>query len=469
MSAWRGADSGEARQMSLAWLPSAAFGRSVLAQAHAYARDRAKGCMDEVSGTINRHYALVSTFNDTWIALFRDKDDQARKYDRLTMAMAKSSCHGAALELREAGSSTDTARLQEQVEATARAYKTARAAYESAHRAEVSTRFSADNSRPHIAFVVAYVLHAVIEDMVEHPDDYPKLSFFPRAANPAEFPQSPTRKGSRAPATKSRGTKQKRKSAGPSGKGKKPDANSEAADLELTTLAAQCRSSAWVETLLSCPNKLRSSPTLNSSSSMLGGGSSSIRESKIWSQRNGSWRPLSGHIQVDAQVGNGRSGLVCRGWVNGRPVALKLCPGDVECAILDELFNEVQVYQHLRDLQGDAIPRLVEHGLVEINGRLYVALVLELIEDALFEGVMDASREEALRAGCDDDLKRAVLAVLEKIHSRGVANGDPRAYNVLFEAGTSSGTALRPRIFDLVLRIFLSGWWLWNLLVEKGD
>ncbi|PIA16886.1 hypothetical protein COEREDRAFT_97164 [Coemansia reversa NRRL 1564] len=89
---------------------------SVLQQAHFYARD--KSSAPSVFSSVNTKYAIVTTFNELWVLQMHD--DGAGDSDRIV----------------------------------------------------VSSCFWVNNATPHISFVVAYVLHLVIEDMMANPDDY---------------------------------------------------------------------------------------------------------------------------------------------------------------------------------------------------------------------------------------------------------------------------------------------------------
>ncbi|KAJ2609409.1 Glucose-6-phosphate 1-dehydrogenase [Coemansia sp. RSA 1365] len=149
------------------------------------------------------------------------------------------------------------------------------------------------------------------------------------------------------------------------------------------------------------------------------------------------WQPLKGNISVGRALGDGRSSTVCEGWLQGHRVAFKISATDATAEILDEIHNEVQVYEHLADLQGSVIPRLLDYGLVNIHGRIHAVLALELVQD-------DKS------ARCPPQARFAAIDALREIHRRGVVHGDPRIENIIFQRSSAAGrSGLRPRIIDL--------------------
>ncbi|KAJ2722904.1 hypothetical protein GGI07_002980 [Coemansia sp. Benny D115] len=164
-------------------------------------------------------------------------------------------------------------------------------------------------------------------------------------------------------------------------------------------------------------------------------------KSQVWANRYDEWQPLS-NISLGAELGNGRSGVVCKAMYNGRPVALKLCPTHSDRDIINEVFNEVDVYKHLESLQGDYIPRLLTQGLFTHKSVHCFTLVLELIEEAPeLRECHESDRADNCPRQARDDAMRAP----DRIHSLGVAHKDARMFNVLFEA---AGGGLRPRIID---------------------
>ncbi|KAJ2425318.1 hypothetical protein IWW41_004426 [Coemansia sp. RSA 2522] len=120
-----------------------------------------------------------------------------------------------------------------------------------------------------------------------------------------------------------------------------------------------------------------------------------------------------------------RSGTVYSGLAAGRPVAVKVADADADAEIIRELRSEVEVYQHLAELQGDDIPRLIDHGLLEVDGTLRPALVQKQIGNW---------------AGADDQpemlplsVRQSAMNTPDRLHAPGVVHGDPRMDNLLFE------------------------------------
>ncbi|KAJ2808393.1 hypothetical protein H4R20_000895 [Coemansia guatemalensis] len=90
---------------------------SALMQVHDYARGNSRASFSALS-SVNTKYAFVSTFNHLWV-----------------------------LQMRNDGNS-------------------------GSENIMVSPCFYANSTMPHVSFVVAYVLHLVIEDMIARPDNY---------------------------------------------------------------------------------------------------------------------------------------------------------------------------------------------------------------------------------------------------------------------------------------------------------
>ncbi|KAJ2720054.1 hypothetical protein GGI07_004856 [Coemansia sp. Benny D115] len=136
------------------------------------------------------------------------------------------------------------------------------------------------------------------------------------------------------------------------------------------------------------------------------GSPSELFESQVWKNRYNEWQPIICDFSMDAELGNGRSGVVCKAMYNGSPVALKLCSANSEWDIIDEMYNEVKVYKHLESLQGDCIPRLLMQGLVTYENMLYVAIVFELIEEA---PELHARMFNVLFEAADGELKPRII------------------------------------------------------------
>ncbi|PIA17394.1 hypothetical protein COEREDRAFT_7360 [Coemansia reversa NRRL 1564] len=346
---------------------------SALRQAYVYARDRTRILRNTLS--VNTRFAFVSTFNGLWI-----------------------------LQISSGSNDQDSV--------------------------AVSPCFAANNTTPHVSFAVAYVLHLVIEDMMARPENYaPPVSDLATTEDKDSMAPQPPRcsgnscgsHGSRSRSGHGRGTRTSRRTTwDPIATRMSDTANtSEHAELAAYYSAAAERIS----------GNFTSSDSSSSGSDMEG--------SRIWLERTTSWQPLKGKISVGRALGDGRSGTVCEGWLQGHRVAFKISATDATAEILDEIHNEVQVYEHLADLQGSVIPRLLDHGLVNIHGRLHAVLALELVQD-------DKS------ARCPPQAHFAAIDALREIHRRGVVHGDPRIENIIFQQSSAAGrSGLRPRIIDL--------------------
>ncbi|KAJ2114338.1 hypothetical protein GGF48_005085, partial [Coemansia sp. RSA 921] len=130
-------------------------------------------------------------------------------------------------------------------------------------------------------------------------------------------------------------------------------------------------------------------------------------------------------VVLGERLGSSRSGTVYSGLAAGRPVAVKVADADADAEIIRELRSEVEVYQHLAELQGDDIPRLIDHGLLEVDGTLRPALVQKQIGNW---------------AGADDQpemlplsVRQSAMDTPDRLHAPGVVHGDPRMDNLLFE------------------------------------
>ncbi|KAJ2276001.1 hypothetical protein EV176_002517 [Coemansia sp. RSA 451] len=140
---------------------------------------------------------------------------------------------------------------------------------------------------------------------------------------------------------------------------------------------------------------------------------------------NTDWHNISGAVVLGERLGSSRSGTVYSGLAAGRPVAVKVADAHADAEIIRELRSEVEVYQHLAELQGDDIPRLIDHGLLEVDGTLRPALVQKQIGNW---------------AGADDQpemlplsVRQSAMDTPDRLHAPGVVHGDPRMDNLLFE------------------------------------
>ncbi|KAJ2182753.1 hypothetical protein EV181_004958 [Coemansia sp. RSA 532] len=114
-------------------------------------------------------------------------------------------------------------------------------------------------------------------------------------------------------------------------------------------------------------------------------------------------------------------GIVYSGLAAGRPVAVKVADADADAEIIRELCSEVEVYQHLAELQGDDIPRLIDHGLLEVDGTLRPALVQEQIGNWAGTDYPEEDQPEMLPLS----VRQSAMNTLDRLHVCGVVHGDP--------------------------------------------
>ncbi|KAJ2298489.1 hypothetical protein IWW55_004455 [Coemansia sp. RSA 2706] len=157
------------------------------------------------------------------------------------------------------------------------------------------------------------------------------------------------------------------------------------------------------------------------------------------------WKRLNGSLTIGQMLGEGRSGTVHRGKYNGRPAALKISFADAAPEIVEEMRNEVAVYEQLADLQGTDIPQLYDWGLADIDGFQCAVIVLEELTDVMF-GIPEDDKAERLSMA---ERERAICA-LSRLHDWGIVHGDPRMDNLLFvpAASTSKCPRIRPVFID---------------------
>ncbi|KAJ1744497.1 hypothetical protein LPJ69_007341, partial [Coemansia sp. RSA 1752] len=120
------------------------------------------------------------------------------------------------------------------------------------------------------------------------------------------------------------------------------------------------------------------------------------------------------------RLGSGRSGIVYSGLAAGRPVAVKVADADADAEIIRELRSEVEVYQHLAELQGDDIPRLIDHGLLEVDGTLRPALVQEQIGNWAGADYPEEDQPEMLPLS----VRQSAMDTPDRLHICGVVHGD---------------------------------------------
>ncbi|KAJ1934941.1 hypothetical protein FBU59_005530 [Linderina macrospora] len=170
------------------------------------------------------------------------------------------------------------------------------------------------------------------------------------------------------------------------------------------------------------------------------------RVKQQWEVIRDNWGHLDGHIELGREIGHGRSGYVVEGRLNGQRAAFKLCNAHLPIKILHEVDQEVANYGRLSSLQGSVIPRLLAYGFRVISGRLYLALALECLEDAIGDDSMSKRREKDIQM-LPQSTKDAIIRCLAQMHEAGIVHGDARAYNVLLVKDPAT-KQLVPKLID---------------------
>jgi dTDP-4-dehydrorhamnose 3,5-epimerase-like enzyme len=105
---------------------------------------------------------------------------------------------------------------------------------------------------------------------------------------------------------------------------------------------------------------------------------------------------------------------VFAGCIEGHDVAAKVDGYGWSPNVLEELENEVAIYQHLSNEKGVVVPRLVAHGFIAEWKKTCYMLATEL---------MGSSHEFAPPAD-HDDFERAAEHVVERLHAKGLLLND---------------------------------------------
>ena len=120
-------------------------------------------------------------------------------------------------------------------------------------------------------------------------------------------------------------------------------------------------------------------------------------------------------LNICGFLGQGRSGVVCKGYFRGIQVAWKLCDISKFPKIKAELLNEVAAYHAMQDIQGVFIPKLLAHRsisrLLYANGITYIA----------GHHPTKPSSEE----------KKLAMAALRVMHQCGILHNDIHKQNIL--------------------------------------
>ena len=120
-------------------------------------------------------------------------------------------------------------------------------------------------------------------------------------------------------------------------------------------------------------------------------------------------------FKLDTIIGQGRSKVYLDEYESKR-IALKISDIAKNKGMLQELQNEVSIYQQLSDLQGNGIPTLYCHG--------YIECVLYCVGVSLCGTVAQEFTEEQ---------QKKLLDTLDRIHESGILHNDIKKENILID------------------------------------
>jgi hypothetical protein len=101
-------------------------------------------------------------------------------------------------------------------------------------------------------------------------------------------------------------------------------------------------------------------------------------------------------ISISEYIGSGAGGIVYEAFIDGKPVALKVVNVNDKVKF-SQLLNEVAIYNHLRDIQGIYIPKLLCHGYL-MNKDFY-AIAMTLCSPMYYS--TDEEKKNILKALCE--------------------------------------------------------------------
>ncbi len=124
-------------------------------------------------------------------------------------------------------------------------------------------------------------------------------------------------------------------------------------------------------------------------------------------------------LNLTGWIARGRTGSVFSGRIGGSPVAIKVADYGHRSSVLEEVQQEVEMLDYLRDEQGQAVPRKIAQGYIAESTCYFIAMEL------LGETLQDAPLEEF------PALEESALAALDRVHAAGVLHNDVRPANFL--------------------------------------
>ncbi|KAJ1846692.1 hypothetical protein LPJ70_001910, partial [Coemansia sp. RSA 2708] len=352
---------GSSRVATMASMIDTQFLRETVDKAHAYSRDAKRRVPRDNALLINRRFTFVTTFNDWWILRYLDHESVGGSDSRRAPGCAR--------------------------------------------MVRVSHRFTATATDPHVAFAIAFVLYLVAKDLLGEPtgfewdDDedakWREVSVLPsELANDmikwaAKYVENTNAALAKANQANNKATQAKDKTKYAVGELLHSQRSTAlgASPMPLTPpySKSQAKSRKLSEKQPLLPAKANATRTAaiehrRSNPSVASPPSHAITpRADTETKKHGTagaetadqlegWKRLNGSLTIGQMLGEGRSGTVNRGKYNGRPAALKISFADAAPEIVEEMRNEVAVYEQLADLQGTDIPQLYDWGLADIGG-----------------------------------------------------------------------------------------------------
>ncbi|BDA43863.1 probable mitogen-activated protein kinase hog1 [Coccomyxa sp. Obi] len=117
-------------------------------------------------------------------------------------------------------------------------------------------------------------------------------------------------------------------------------------------------------------------------------------------------------LNIESWIARGHMGSIFQGCIEGSPAAIKVADYANTWSWLQDAYREVRILDHLRDEQGQAVPRKIAQGFIAGSTCYFVAP--ELLGET-FEEALPAEHAE---------LEQKALAALERVHARGILHRD---------------------------------------------